>query len=757
MANIVPGFNNEIILPEIKIDNVRLWYNETPEQYEVQVSLRKDGRVVEAYSLPVGFRKIEVSGKRILFNGKPLKIRGVNRHEFSPDQGYVVPTSQMIHEIQLMKQANINFVRTSHYPNDPRWYELCNQYGLMILDEANVESHGLSYHKRVLPGDKKEWSFGCEDRMRRMVIRDRQQPCVVMWSLGNEAGYGNTFMQMKVETKANDPEHRIIQYADMNLAGDIDSQTYPPIKWLLQHLQGKAVRKGEHGQISHENQHGKYPSGKPFLMNEYSHAMGNSLGDISDYWELIYKHDLLVGGFIWDWIDQAMYQNPNASPKKFVYGGDFGDEPNNGNFCVNGLIGADLKPHPHFNEMKKAYQPVYFKLVKKQPLTIEIINHNLAVNTDAYQLKYRVIENGHLSTEQDLKEISIAPQLSTQLVLDQVIYNPEKETFITLSFHLKEDCLWAKRGYQVAWGQFQLSSGEQTIQSKSSENGQLLVEQNRDVIQVSGPHFEASLDKTTGLLAALEYAHEIVFDGKVRFNFWRPLTDNDGGWKVDKKLGAWKNEGEHAAVKNLSMTKNAGDVVVVECDYDFPATSTEAHGSHTFLPDGNIEISMDIDIPVTAPNVPRIGLQFLANKQLENVEWYGRGPHENYQDRKTSSPIGIYRTKTWDWFTHYVRPQENGNRCDIRWLSLKNQQKGIKITADKNGPLSMSIWPYTQQTIAKATHDFELKPADMNILNVDYLQMGVGGDNSWNLPVMEKYQIKPGRYHFEFTITPTGY
>jgi beta-galactosidase len=298
------GFAPEMALQTIDLGKVQLWYSENPVQYKVLVELKQKGKVIEAYELSVAFRKTEVKGNAILFNGKPLKIRGVNRHEFSPDQGWHISAEEIEKDIQLMKQANINFVRNAHYPADPRWYTLCDRYGMMVMDEANVESHGLSYHKRILPGDQPDWTTVCLDRMKRMVIRNRQFPSVVMWSLGNEAGYGNAFMEMYKLTKAIDPEKRLVQYADMNLAADMDSQTYPSLFWLLEHVQNKATRKGEQGQSSNEEQHGKYPSGKPFVMNEYAHAMGNSLGNFQDYWDVIYAYPQLAGGFVWYWVNQ---------------------------------------------------------------------------------------------------------------------------------------------------------------------------------------------------------------------------------------------------------------------------------------------------------------------------------------------------------------------------------------------------------------------------------------------------------------------
>ncbi|TNF46243.1 MAG: glycoside hydrolase family 2, partial [Bacteroidetes bacterium] len=406
---VVPGFNDEIVLPEIGLGEVELWFDDKPVQYQVLVELKSNDEVVEAYRLPVAFRKIEIVGNTILLNGGKFKIRGVNRHEFSPDQGWAISKDEMVRDLELMKQANINFVRNAHYPTDPRWYELCSQYGMMVMDEANMESHGLSYHKRVLPGDKPEWKDASVDRMKRMVLRSRQFPSVLMWSLGNEAGYGNTFMAMREAARECDPELRLIQYADMNIAADFDSQTYPTIEWLKQHLQGKAVRKGERGESANEEQHGKYPSGKPFMMNEYAHAMGNSLGNFDDYWKLIYENDMLVGGFVWDWVDQALYKNQDNPAEGFVYGGDFGDYPNNGNFCINGLIAADRIPHPHYYELQKVYQPVSFKIKGENPLTIEIENRQLATNLNEYDFNYELIENGDVVSGGKLPSPDIAP------------------------------------------------------------------------------------------------------------------------------------------------------------------------------------------------------------------------------------------------------------------------------------------------------------------------------------------------------------
>ena len=491
--------------------------------------MSKKGKTIEAYKLPVAFRKIEVDGNKILLNGKKFKIRGVNRHEFSPDQGWVISKEEMIKDLELMKQGNVNFIRNAHYPNDPRWYELCDQYGIMIMDEPNIESHGLSYLRKVLPADLPEWSKACIDRMQRMVIRDRQYPCVTMWSLGNEAGYGNAFVEMRKITHRYDPELRLIQYADMNRVADIDSQTYPTADWLRQHLKGKAVRKGERGESTSIEQHGKYPSGKPFLLSEYAHAQGNSLGDLIDYWELIYKHDMLIGGFIWDWVDQALWKDPSNPSAGYLYGGDFGDFPNDKNGCIDGLISADRIPHPHDYEMQKVYQPVAFRLIDSQPLTIDVTNRLLTTDLNKYDFKYQIQENGEITSEGILPEISVSPCSSRKITLpDHIRYDLKKESFLKISIQLREPEIWAKEGFTVAWEQFKLNDIKPsiTLAMPKASNPAILYESDT-LYAIKGDFFEVKFNRKNGMLSSYSINNKELIKAPVRFNFRRALTDND--------------------------------------------------------------------------------------------------------------------------------------------------------------------------------------------------------------------------------------
>ncbi|UOY04950.1 DUF4981 domain-containing protein [Muricauda sp. SCSIO 64092] len=748
------GFEKEVIMAPIDLGKVELWFEETPVQYSALVELKQKGKTVEVYNLPVAFRKIEASGNAIFLNGKKMKIRGVNRHEFSPDQGWVVSKEAMARDLELMKQANVNFVRNAHYPNDPRWYELCDQYGMMIMDEANIESHGLSYHKRILPGDEPEWEAACVDRMKRMVIRDRQFPSLIMWSLGNEAGYGNAFLKMREVTRIFDPELRLVQYADMNRVADMDSQTYPTIKWLKQHLQGKAERKGERGESTNEEQHGKYPSGRPFLLNEYAHAMGNSLGNFNDYWQLFHENDMLVGGFVWDWMDQALWKDREKPSEGFHYGGDFGDFPNDRNFCINGLIDANQVPHPHYYELTKVYQPVSFKLIRKKPLVIVIANRQLTTHLSAYNFSYTLHEDGKQALEVQLDDVDIPPLVQKQITLPDIAYDSLKECFLTLKLSLKENQVWAKKGHVLAWEQFRLSgrSGSSISMDTQGASKQEKIETMNHLL-ISGDTYSIKFDKRTGMIDTYTIGGETLIENGVRFNFWRALTDNDKGWKVDEKMALWENANEKYTVLDFEMKEAKGGTIILNGAYLFTETNSKAKLQYTVYPSGTLHIDYEITIPEESPEVPRIGLQFGINKKLRHIQWYGRGPHENYADRKTSAAIGTYRSTIEEFITPYVRPQENANRCDIRWISFSNNnEQTLQFKAIDKSVFSASAWPYSQHTLSQSTHNRDLVSGKTIVVNIDCVQMGVGGDNSWGLPVNEQYLIKPATYRYSFSI-----
>ncbi len=653
-----------------------------------------------------------------------MKIKGVNRHEHHPKYGRYVPYETMVKDLQLMKQGNINFVRTSHYPNDPRWYMLCDQYGMLVMDEANVESHGLSYHKKVLPGDKPEWNEAVVDRMRRMVIRDRNFASVTMWSLGNEAGYGTAFTNMYNETKKLDSQKRPVHYADMNLAADIDSQTYPKPSWLLQHIQNKATRNGEHNEISKTVQHGIYPSGKAFVMNEYSHAMGNSLGNFADYWKVIEAYPMLVGGFIWDWVDQGLYKQNKDGKTIMAYGGDYDDYPNDGNFCINGVIAADRTVNPHYYEVKKVHQYVKFSLSENKKF-INITNKYAFTNLNKFQVKYEFLN----CNKGDFKlpnKINLAPDKTFKLAIPQIT---NSGAFIKISLVDTTPNLMNPQGNNViAYEQFKITEFEKLIKSKKQSktttiNIDVSSKKNNvknGIVIDNGDNKFVINPKTWLLSKALFNNNEYLSD--MSFNFWRAKTDNDNGWKMHKKLKIWKNIKFER--KNLKYTNTAVTAIFTALN-----DKVKVIIKYTPMTDGSLRIDYSVKIAEGLPAIPRIGLQFKAPKSFVNVNWLGLGPFENYLDRKTAATFGNYQTTVNNWIHSYVKPQENGNRCDVRTFKLSSDfNEAVQFEA-KN-VFNVNVWPYTQNDLATFKHDAELPQRDFLTVSIDAAQMGVGGDNS---------------------------
>jgi beta-galactosidase len=744
------GFSPSRVTATAVVERPLLWTSETPNVYDALFELVRDGKVIEARRFDVGFRKVEIRGPEFLVNGRPVKIKGVNRHEFDPTTGYTLTRERMEQDIRLIKQANLNFVRSSHYPNDPRWYELCNRHGLFVLDEANVESHGLSYHKNVLPGDGDEWRAACVDRMQRLVIRNRSAPCVVIWSLGNEAGYGNVFLSMREAALVADPERRPIQYADMNRAADMDSQTYPTIDWLLQHVAGKAVRKGEHGESTNEEQHGKYPSGRPFLMNEYAHAMGNSLGNFKDYWDVIEKHPMLIGGFIWEWVDQTPYKISPDGKKFFAYGGDFGDQPNDGVFCCKGLVDAERAPRPHYWEAKKVQQ--YIKVLPQDMAhgRIRIRNGYDFISLARFEAEWlleadgREVESGKLDTPDlapgEEREVTI-PWKNTE-------WKPGSEYFVSVRFRLAKSESWADAGHMVAWEQLSVPAPAPAVANHKTspdrpfrqEGGDWVAESNGTTVRIDGRQ---------GLLKSFAVSGREMLNSPLKPSFWRVPIDNDDGWKTSKKMGAWKNAADTAKLQTLS-TGPTPDRLTAR----LKLTTGKCQVNYVLRADGSLQVEMTVEPSEKAPEMPRAGMRFTIPSGMGRIQWFGRGPQENYWDRKSGADIGIHRSTVNEWITRYVRPQENANRSDVRWVEFVGED-GIGLLIKTAGPaLGVSAWPYSEKDLATATHDYQLPQRDFITVNVDGAQMGVGGDNSWGLPVHQQYRLEAGRkQHFSITLS----
>jgi beta-galactosidase len=747
---VAPGFGPERATAAVRVTAPRPWTPESPELYAAVVEVTQAGRVLDARRASVGFRRLEIRDRQLWLNGVSIKVKGVNRHEMDPERGYVPTMEMMERDVRLMKRAHINFVRTAHYPNDPRWYDLCDRVGLLVLDEANVESHGLSYHKKVLPGDRPEWRAAVVDRMRRMVVRDRGHACVGMWSPGNEAGYGSAFVAMREAALAADPERRPMQYADMNLVGDVDSQTYPTPEWLLQHVQGRATRKGERNETALVEQHGPYPSGKPFLMNEYAHAMGNSVGNFREYWDVIEAHPMLLGGFIWDWVDQGLYKAGPDGRRFFAYGGDFGDVPNDGNFCCNGLVAPDRVPHPHYEEVRKVHQYVRVTPEDATAGRLRVENRYGFTNLDRFEAEWQLDRDGVPVQRGALGRLTVAPGAATVVAIPWTKPPADgAEWFLTVRFRLPEPTAWAEAGFVVAWEQVAVRESATFAAPPEPAVGRAPVatRDGADVV-VRGADFEVRIDGTHGGLASWRSGGRELLAGPLRLNFWRVPTDNDIGWKAPRLMQAWEAAGAGARAREITVAESAG-TVTVEAVLGVPVGESAARLGYAIGASGRIHCTAAVtpagEGGKAAPEMPRFGVRFAVPGAMSGIEWYGRGPHENYGDRKTSAPVGIHRAAVADWITPYVRPQENAGRCDVRWIALRDAAgSGVRVRA-VGGPLMVTAWPYSAEDLAAARHDVDLPRRDFITVSLDHRQMGVGGDNSWGLPVHEEYRLPPGK------------
>ncbi|MDF3131256.1 glycoside hydrolase family 2 TIM barrel-domain containing protein [Kiritimatiellaeota bacterium B1221] len=732
---------------EISLADPQVWSHEHPQLYSALLELvdAERGGTIETRKVRLGFRRLEMKAQQFCINGVPIKIKGVNRHESHPVTGYVISAADMEKDLRLIKQANFNFVRTAHYPNDPRWYALCDAHGLLVMDEANVESHGLSYHQRVLPGDDPVWAAMAVERVRRMVIRDRGHACVAMWSLGNEAGYGDAFFPMREAVLANDPAQRLIQYADMNLVADMDSQTYPTPAWLEAHVRGEAVRKGEHGEEGSPAQHGEYPSGRPFLTNEYAHAHGNSLGNFKEYWEIFEAHAELWGGFVWDWADQTLLKQNEHGAWMHAYGGDFGDEPNNGRFCYNGLVSADREPYPHYWEAQKVQQYISISATDAELQKGCVWIHNKFAFTalDDFEGEWRVEKNGELLVSGAIPTEGIYPGDRKRLQLEipeELTFTVEDEYDLLIRFARKTDCPWAAAGEVIAWEQFCLQpAAVQEVLPRMPEGEAVRAES----LSLSAAEVTVTIDRASGLMTSFCRNGQKLVTSPITPHFWRVPTDNDLGWKVPDRMSAWKRAMEYARVQSIRHARGPEvEQVIVDLDFDDEALNRVGlELVYTFFATGVLRIDVSLGLPAGAPELSRMGLQFEVPAALENTRWFGRGPQENYSDRLSGARVTIHELPAQAWATPYVRPQENAHRSDLRWIEFRGPEGRLKIRSAGAAYPGISIWNCSEKDLEQTDHANELPLRENRTVTFSGWQMGVGGNNSWGETPLDKYRI----------------
>ena len=720
-----------------EIKSPKLWSAERPNLYHALLILKdENNNVVEITSSQVGFRSVELdkNSGSLLVNGKRIFIKGVNRHDHDPDTGHYLTLERMKQDIKILKKYNINAVRTAHYPNDPRFYELCNQYGLYVVDEANIESHGMYYGKDSL-AKKENWYKAHLDRTIRMVERDKNHPSIIIWSLGNEMGDGINIERTSRWTKNRDKTRPVqSERAGTRKHTDIFTPMYMEIPGLKRWASRKRYR--------------------PLILCEYSHAMGNSVGNLQDYWDVIEKLPYLQGGFIWDFVDQGLYKTNKEGKRFFSYGGDWGDSPNDNNFCINGLIQPDRKPNPHIEEVKKVYQNIKVSQValKDTKINFTIFNKNFFKDLSDYDVNWKVLKDGNIYQENKLN-INIAPQEKKKVFISlKDVLAGDSEYIFIVEFTMKENSLWGKIGHVVAWDQFTLR-GKYSYE-KNAKKSKISLQEDKHQYTFSSKNYQVTISKTSGFISSYRMLNkkfnQDIFIDDLKPNFWRVPTDNDVGSRMLSRLRFWKFAAQKLTLHEMELQKITNSGYSIESKFCFRKTSFKI--IYSFKENGFINITAYLNPDERKPQIPRFGMQTKISSNFQNICWYGRGIHETYWDRKTSGKIGIYNLPIKKMTFNYVRPQENGNRTDVRYFDLMTKENRFRVFADKK-PLSFSVWEYSMSDLEKAKHPYQIKKSKSYTLNIDYKQMGVAGDNSWGAKPHPQYTLPSNQtYSYSFAL-----
>lgn len=720
------------------------WTAETPHLYTLVLGLYDEQEVcVEAISRKIGFRTSEIKDGLLQVNGRPITIKGVNRHEHDPVTAHVVSEKSMLEDIRLMKRNNINTVRTSHYPNDPRWYELCDIYGLYVIDEANIESHGMGYDPSRTLGNDTRFMASHLDRVKAMVERDKNHPSVIIWSMGNEAGDGENFDSCFSWIKERDASRPIhYERAELRHNTEIYCPMYPDAGYL--------------------EKYAAKPQARPLIMCEYAHAMGNSTGNLQEYWDVIEAHPQLQGGSIWDWVDQGIQQVTADGRVYFAYGGDFGPPgtPSDSNFCINGLVMPDRTPQPALFEVKKVYQYVGITAPEPEKGRIVIRNKYDFLGLDHLDIHWALVEDGREIAAGRIEQPGIGPGEEKEYALDlpAVKVAPGAEYFLNFSARCRETKDFFLKDDEIASEQLPLAWSEAVAPLKDKASLEIVWSKDRKNVTVTGVDFHVRFDTVSGMMTALEYnGKDYITRGPVP-NFWRAPIDNDFGNRMPQRCAVWKKAGNERQVKGFKVTKMAWGSVKVAVNYALGPSGIPYEMTYTLFGTGDIVISGTVD-PGQAelPELPRFGMNLRIPGKYNHARWYGRGPHENYWDRHSSAFVGVYEATVDQLYFPYVRPQENGTRTDIRWMALTDDRgEGLLLVGS---PLfSASALPYTtgqlDYTESRHRHTVDLVANDFIDLNIDFRQSGVGGDDSWGARPLPQYTLPSGKYSFSFRLRP---
>ena len=733
---------------DLQLENPVKWTAETPYLYTLRASVSKGSVITEVVPVNVGFRKIEIKNAQILVNGQPVLFKGANRHEMDPDGGYVVSRERMLQDIQIMKKFNINAVRTCHYPDDAYWYELCDKYGIYMVAEANIESHGMGYGESTLAKNKK-YAKAHMERNIRNVQRNFNHPSIIFWSLGNEAGYGPNFEAAYDWIKAEDPS-RAVQYEQAGKTGKTD--IFCPMYYRY---------KGCEEYSKDAN------SEKPLIQCEYAHAMGNSEGGFKEYWDLVRKYPKYQGGFIWDFVDQSCRWTGENGKMIYAYGGDFNRfDASDNNFCDNGLISPDRVPNPHMYEVGYFYQNIWTTPADLSKGELNIYNENFFTDLSSYRMEWQLLKDGKIVRSGILDNLKVEPQQIAKVKLDLGETDNTGEWLLNVSYVQKITEHLLPAGHVVARNQIVVRPYEapemqiaNVAQSNIKVSQPVVNDENSNCLEISGESFNIQFNKSNGFMDYYEVnGTAMIKEGaQLTPNFWRAPTDNDYGAGLQKKNAVWRNP----EMKLLSLNHDVVDgMVVVSAEYEMKSVSAKLNIEYTVNNVGAVKVTQKMisDKSAKVADMFRFGMQLVMPESFEKIIYYGRGPIENYSDRNHSADLGIYNQTVTEQFYPYIRPQENGTKTDIRWWKLLNNEgKGLIFVSES--PFSASALHYTIESLDDGEqkdqrHSFEVEPSPLTNFLIDKAQQGLACEDSWGAIPLPQYRLPYGDYEFTFIMTP---
>ncbi len=726
------------------VKNPLKWSAEKPNLYTVLMILKtEEEKILEVIPCRIGFRSVEINGGQLLVNGKPVLFKGVNRHEHDPDLGHYITRESMIRDIRIMKRFNFNTVRTSHYPNDPEWYSLCDEYGLYVIDEANIESHGIGYKPEKTLGNRPEWLLSHMERTIRMVERDKNHPSVIIWSLGNEGGDGTNFRATSNWIHQHDPTRPVhYERAGRRPHTDIVCPMYSHVNSIIAY--------------------GEEDRDRPLILCEYAHAMGNSIGNLREYWDAIEKYKHLQGGCIWDWVDQGLRKYTTDEKGEevwfYAYGGDYGDEPNDNNFCINGCVFPDRSIPPKLWEVKKVYQNIAIVGDNLTAGRLKVRNWFFFTNLNEFSVNWVLSEDGSNIQEGIIEPIDLPPGETgfIKIPFEKPELKPGAEYHLRVSFRIKDRTEWAADGHEIAWEQLKIPFEVLSKPVVEIENMKdLSMTEENHIIKIRGGGFTVEFDRAKGKLTSVNYGNKNIFDngrGPV-LNVFRAPTDND------KHLARqWKETGlddMSVTVENVEVIDLVKNMIVISAKNRYSANGTSGFNHHcvyTILGNGYINVANHVEPFGDLPILPKLGVNMVLDKELEIFQYFGRGPHENYPDRKTGADVGHFISTVREQFVPYVRPQEMGNREDVRWACFTSKNgNGVVFSAENL--MSVTALHYSIEDLVKAEHLHELTEREEIYFNIDHKQLGLG-NASCGPGQLEKYKLLPESYSFNFSIRP---